>query len=223
MFIYVGTSRPKSKLKIGALLIRFSEPPKSILEPESWFALYKSSHVFLAYPAHPQRGFFMVNEAVTSGVRWVSEPHFTNHVDIQDLWVFDLPEHVYRAVKNYGDLMSGAPYPFLENLGIGIQRVVKWIFREDILNPFDDNERAIKCSELFFRALFNHKPELDILKIKEDLWNEAGEYISADIDSLGVRDTELVLDWLAKHGYCKRAADIEPVQKSSALTSGAAS
>jgi len=220
MFIYVGTSRPKSKLKVGALLIRFSEPPKSILEPENWFALYKSSHVFLAYPAHPQRGFFMVNEAVTSGVRWVSEPHFINHVDIQDLWVFDLPEHVYRAVKNYGDLMSGAPYPFLENLGIGIQRVVKWIFRKDILNPFDDNERAIKCSELFFRALFNHKLELDICKIKEDLWNLKGEYISADIDSLGVRDTELVLNWLVENGYCTKARAIEPVQNSSTLTSG---
>ncbi len=220
MFIYVGTSRPKSKLKIGALLIRFSEPPKSISEPGTWFSLYEASHVFLAYPAHPQRGFFMVNEAVTSGVRWVSEPHFTDHVDIQKLWVFDLPEHVYRGVKNYGDLMSGSPYPFLENIGIAIQRVVKWLFRKDILNPFDNNERAIKCSELFFRALFNHESGLDIMKIKEDLLNLKGEYISADIDSLGVRDTELVLNWLVENGYCKKARAIEPVQKSSALTSG---
>ena len=220
MFIYVGTSRPKSKLKIGALLIRFSEPPKSILEPCNWFSLYEASHVFLAYPAHPQRGFFMVNEAVTSGVRWTSEPHFSDHVDIQDLWVFDLPENIYRGVKNYGDLMSGAPYPFLENIGIAIQRVVKWFFRKDILNPFDDNERAIKCSELFFRALFNHKPELDLMNIKNDLWNLKGEYISSDIDSLGVRDTELVLNWLTEKGYCTKARAIEPVQKSSGLTPG---
>lgn len=221
MKIYVGLSRPKSKLKIGALLIRFAEPPKSILEPKSWFDLYDASHVFLAYPAHPQRGFFMVNEAVTSGVRWTSEPHFTDHVEILHLWVFDLPEPIYRAVKNYGAIMSGAPYPMLENLGIAIQRVVKWVFRKDILNPFDNNERAIKCSELFFLSIFKHEPSLSLDKIKEDLLNLKGEYISSDIDSLGVRDSELVLNWLVEHGYCKRVRAIEPVQNSSGLTGAA--
>lgn len=215
--IYVGLSRPKNPLKIGAGLIRFSEMPKSILEPQTWFTVYGSSHVFLAYPAHSKRPFFKVNEAVGSGVRWVAEGFFVDHVSIQKLYCFELPEYIYRTVKNYGDLMSGAPYPMLENIGIAIQRVVKWLFRKDIANPFDNNERAIKCSELFFRALFNHEPGLDILKVKEDLWNLKGEYLSGDIDSLGVRDTELVLDWLSEKGYCKIARAIEPVQNSSGL------
>lgn len=219
MKIYVGISRPKSKLKVGSLLIRFFEEPKSWLEPRSWFKSYKASHVFLAYPAHATRGFFMVNEAITTGVRWTSESFFVDHALILRLWCFDLPEHVYRGVKNYGDLMSGAPYPILENLGIGLQRIAKW-FGFEIENPWDNNERAIKCSELFFRALFNHDPGLDIMQIKTDLWNEKGEYIPSDIDSLGVRDAELVLDWLKARGYCTPAWSIVPVQNSSAVTSG---
>lgn len=211
MKIYVGLSRPISKLKVGSHLIRFFEAPKSAWEPETWFDLYKASHVFLAYPAHPKRGFFMVNEAVTSGLRWTSESFFLAHADIVDLWVFDLPEHIYRGIKNYGDLMSGGPYPFKENLGIGVQKLVRWFTGQHIANPWDDNERSIKCSELFFRAILNHLIELDYMKIKEDLWNEQGEWISADNDSLGVRDTELVLNWLLKKGYCKKARAIEPV------------
>jgi hypothetical protein len=221
MKIYVGLSRPKSSFKFLALLIRWSETPKSILEPSTWFQVYKASHVFLAYPAHPKRGFFMVNEAVGVGVRWVAEGFFLDHASIQGLYLFDLPENVYRAVKNYGDLMSGAPYPLLENVGIGVQRVVKWLTRKDIANPFDNNASAIKCSELFFRALFNAEESLSLVKVKEDLLNEKGEYISADEDSLGVRDSELVLEWLVERGYCKRVSAIEPVQNSSGLTGAA--
>jgi hypothetical protein len=163
----------------------------------------------------------MVNEAVGSGVRWVSEGFFCDHAAIQGLYVFEMPENVYRAVKNYGDLMSGAPYPLLENVGMGIQRVVKWLARKDIANPFDNNASAIKCSELFFRALFNNEESLSLVKVKEDLLNEKGEYISADEDSLGVRDSELVLEWLVERGYCKRVSAIEPVQNSSGLTGAA--
>lgn len=220
--IYVGLSRPKSPRKIGSALIRFSEIPKSILEPSTWFQIYKASHVFLAYPAHPWRGFFLVNEAKGGGVTWTSEPFFLNHTHIVELYLFELPHEHYRAIKNYGSMMSGAPYPFLENLGIGIQRLVKWFFRKDILNPFDNNERAIKCSELFFRAFFNHRTDLDFMKVKEDLWNLKGEYISGDIDSLGVRDTELVLDWLCEQGHCVKARGIAPVQNSSASIKGVA-
>lgn len=217
--IYVGLSKPKDPKKIGSALIRFSEIPKSVLNPKTWFHVYKASHVFLAYPAHGWRPFYLVNEATGSGVRWVSEPFFADHTCIVELYLFELPIEHYRAVKNYGSMMSGAPYPWLENLGIGLQRLAKWFLRKDIINPFDNNARAIKCSELFFRAFFNHRTDLDFMKIKEDLWNLKGEYISGDIDSLGVRDTELVLDWLCEQGYCVKAQAIAPVQNASGVSS----
>lgn len=217
--IYVGLSKPKDPKKIGSALIRFSEIPKNVFSPKTWFEIYKASHVFLAYPAHAWRPFYLVNEATGSGVRWVSEPFFADHTHIVELYLFELPIEHYRAVKNYGSMMSGAPYPWLENFGIGLQRLAKWFLRKDILNPFDNNARAIKCSELFFRAFFNHRTDLDFMKIKEELWNLKGEYISGDIDSLGVRDTELVLDWLCEQGYCAKARSIAPIQNASGVSS----
>lgn len=199
--LYVGLSRPKT-FKIGSVLIRWAESPKELFNPQSWFALFNSSHVFSLFPAHPRRPFYLVNEAAGTMVRWISQPHFEDHAAILNLYRFEFDEATYRLIRTYGELHAGAPYAFAENIGIAFVRVVKLITGKTIANPFGAGEGIQKCSELIIRNIVSRVAALP--QLRTDLFNERGHVLPSDIEVIGVRDIYEVLEYLADGLVCER-------------------
>lgn len=212
--LYVGLSRSKSRWKIGSFLIRFVETPRSLFNPQSWAALYHSSHAFIVYPAHSNRPFYLVNEAAGAMVRFVSQPHFDDHAQITRLYKFEFDRAVYKRIQTYGELHLGAPYAFLENAGIVLVRLAKLFGGRQILNPFGVGDRAQKCTELVVRNVLSHVVALDELPLA--LLQERGHVLPEDVELIGVRDIEEILEYLADGDLCER------VDVSSALRIGKA-
>jgi hypothetical protein len=191
--LFVGLSRPR-KFKVGSFLIRFVEG--------NWGSLYPASHAFSITPSHPGRPFYLVNEAAGSMVRFVSQPHFEDHAEITALYRFEFDKPTYNLIRTYGELHAGAPYAFLENLGIAFVRVAK-LFGKAIPNPFGSGEGAQKCTELVIRNIVSRVASLKDLQT--DLYNERGHLLPADIESMGVRDIFEILEFLADGNLCERA------------------
>lgn len=202
--LYVGLSRAKAPWKIGSLAIRWFENPRT-WNPITWLGLYKASHVFIAYPSHPDRPFYLVNEAAGHNLRWFAEPYFGGK--IVRLYRFDLDDDVYRAIKNYGSLHSGAPYALLENVGILIAKLFGLK-----KNPFGSGEAEQKCSEFVLRSVLGKLKTIDAADIWAGVLFDFAYKLPADFDLFGVRDAETVLQWLANHGFCAQANQIEEVK-----------
>lgn len=202
--LYVGLSCPHDKKKIGSLLIRWAEATHT-WNPKTWFSLFFASHVFIAYPAHVRRPFYLVNEAAGTMLRWMSEPYFKDHAAIESLYEFEFNEADYREVKNYGSLQSGAPYALKENIGIAWVRLLFW-FNIRVANPFSIGEKAQKCSELALRNVILKKLACEGLGMDAILeaLREINFEFPLDIDMVGVRDIYMALEWMHGKGYCKR-------------------
>jgi len=202
--LFVGLSSPHDKKKIGSLIIRWAEATHN-WNPKTWFQLFFASHVFVIYPAHPKRPFYLVNEAAGTMIRWISEPFFKDHAEILRLYKFEFNEEDYREVKNYGSLQSGAPYALGENLGIAWVRLCFW-FNVRVKNPFVSGEAAQKCSELALRNVVLKKlseRKFGMGKLVEVLREKNFEF-PPDIDTVGVRDIYEALEWMSDEGLCER-------------------
>lgn len=191
--LYVGFSRPHNPLKVGSFLIRWAESV-------SWTSLFDSSHVFVVFPATPARPFYMVNEAAGQMVRWVSQPHFEEHAIVTALYRFEIPIELWRTVELYANLHAGAPYAFLENIGIAAVRVVKFFTGRNVRNPFGAGDGIQKCSELVMRNLIARLIDSD--KLTCGFYEECGRWLPEDVDVLGVRDLREIVDYLATAGLC---------------------
>lgn len=212
--LYVGLSAPDDKKKLGSILIRWAEQPKS-LDPRSWFKLWFASHTFIVFPAHRYRPFYLVNEAAGTSVRWISQPHFEAHAEIVRLYRFKFSRLQYKALKLYGELHSGAPYSFMENVGIGVVRLVKLFTGRTIANPFGSGEGAQKCSELVVRNVvlrFLKEKDLDMKDLSVAVWNERGYALGTDLDTIGVLDIFEILEFMADQGWCARVDADDPMR-----------
>lgn len=222
--LYVGLSSPHDKHKIGSLLIRWAEQPKT-LNPRTWFKLWFASHTFIIFPAHRYRPFYLVNEAAGTQIRWLSQAHFESHAQILKLYKFTFDRLEYKALKLYGEFHSGAPYSFKENIGIAWVRLVKLFTGKTIANPFGAGEGAQKCSELVVRNVFTRvlkEHGLDLKMFSVMLYNERGHLIPADIDSIGVLDIAEALEQMAALGWCERADVNDPMRVEPLCLEGAA-
>lgn len=198
--LFVGFSRAKSKWKIGSILIRWAEAPRSLFSVTSWLSLYRASHVFAVFPKTPGRPFYMVNEAAGTELRFVSQPNFEDHALVTDLYRFEFSDEVYRAIKLYGALHAGSPYAFFENVGIVWVRLVQAFTNKTIPNPFGVGERAQKCSEFVVRNIVERVMPLKTLSV--EVFNDVGYELPADIENIGVRDISVILDYLVRKGLC---------------------
>ena len=212
--LYVGLSAPDDKKKIGSILIRWAEQPKTF-DPRTWFKLWFASHTFIIFPAHHYRPFYLVNEAAGASVRWISQPHFEDHAEIVKLYRFKFPMLEYKALKLYGELHSGTPYSFMENLGIGWVRLVKLFTQKTVRNPFGSGEGAQKCSELVIRNVvlrFLRAKSMDIKELSVAVYNDRGYKLGTDLDSIGVLDIFEVLEYMAGQGWIERVDPNDPMR-----------
>lgn len=198
--LYGGLSKPKSKWKMMATLIRWSEVYHSFKKPSGWFDLFFASHVFTVYPAYSKRNFYMVNHAAGAMIHWLSQPNFEKINEVVSLYRFTLDEAVYRKIRNSAEFQSGDPYAFSENFGIVYARFMLWAFEKKVKNPFGNGGRTQKCSELFLRHVILDLVDWETLK--SGLEAERGYELWQDIDLIGVRDMYEVFEWLSSKGYC---------------------
>ncbi len=213
--LFVGLSAPHDKKKIGSLIIRWAEQPKELLSPSSWFKLWFASHTFIVFPAHRYRPFYLVNEAAGTMVRWIAQPHFEDHAEVVRLYKFKFDRLEYKALKLYGELHSGAPYSFMENVGIAWVRLVKLLTGKTVRNPFGSGEGAQKCSELVMRNVilrFLQPKNIDLKALSILIWNERGYELPTDIDTIGVLDIYEVLELMADAGFCERVPADDPMR-----------
>lgn len=222
--LYVGLSAPHDKKKIGSVLIRWAEQPKT-WNPRTWFKLWFASHTFIIFPAHRFRPFYLVNEAAGTQVRWLSQPHFESHAAILKLYKFTFSRLEYKALKLYGEFHSGAPYSFKENIGIAWVRLVKLFTGKTVANPFGSGEGAQKCSELvvrnvFARVLKSHNLDLKLFSVM--LYNSRGHFFPADIDSVGVLDISEGLEHMVELGWCEAVDVSDPMRVEPLALEGAA-
>lgn len=223
--LYVGLSAPDDKKKIGSIIIRWAEQPKELFNPRTWFKLWFASHTFIVFPAHRYRPFYLVNEAAGTSVRWISQPHFEDHAEVVKLYRFEFDRLEYKALKLYGELHSGAPYSFMENVGIAWVRLVKLLTGRTVKNPFGSGEGAQKCSELVMRNVvlrFLQPKNIDLKALSILIWNERGYELPTDIDTIGVLDIYEVLELMADAGFCERVPADDPMRVEPASMKAAA-
>lgn len=207
--IYLGLSRSKGKLKVGSLLIRWSELYHNFLEPKGWFDLYHSSHVFALHPPHALRPFEMVNHSAGSMVHWLSGPNFRKINHIVSLYKFNVNVDQYHKIKNKADLQCGDKYPFMENVGIVWVRLLYWAFKAAINNPFGTGAKMQKCSELILRNIILEFESFD--DIRQGVFNMFGVMLSRDLDNIGVRDMQFIFDYCETKGYCQKVEGVQIV------------
>lgn len=202
--LYVGLSK-SNPAKIGSVLIRWAESPKKLSDPRTWFSLYHSSHTFILFPKKPNRRFFMVQESAGPGVRWMSQFYFLEHARIIKLYEFTLDKPVYDDVKTYGEQFAGAPYAFMENLGIVCVRLCAMVGIK-IKNPFPGGEALQKCSELVIRNVILRVTGMNAATLSHVVGFERGHIMPTDLDLMGVRDTEEALEMLVERGIVKEVS-----------------
>lgn len=203
--VYVGFSKHKSLWAVMSFLIRWWEEPRS-WNPRTWFDLFFASHVYLIFPATKRRKFYMVSEAAGSSVRYMSQMNFEGHAEILKVYEFRFPKETYDKIRTYSEQYAGNPYALWENVGIVLGR-----FLRRKVNMFSGGEKYQKCSELVLRNAVLRLPEMDFVKVRGIVHDHTGYDILDDIDSIGVRDTYLILEALEAKGVIKELPSFTPL------------
>ena len=192
--VYVGFSKHRHAWALMSFLIRWWEAPKT-RNPLTWFRLFSASHVFLIFPANTRRPFYMVSEAAGSSVRYMSQSNFEGHAEITRVYELRFPKVVYDKIKTYSEQYAGSPYALIENAGIVISRILGRSH-----NIFASGENRQKCSELVLRNAILRLPDMTFEKLIDSVQGECGYRLVPDLDSIGVRDVEVILDSLVRRG-----------------------
>lgn len=211
--LYVGFSRSIVFFRIGSLIIRLAENGNSWKNLKTWFNLFHSSHVFLIYPAHRFRPFYLVSEAAGQQIRFMSQFNFEKHSLITKLYKLEVDLLMYKAIKMYSEIHAGAPYAFLENLGIAWVRIVRLILGRSIANPFGSGEGAQKCSELIIRNVVLRilaAQNIDLNALSIIILKDRKHELPKDIENIGVRDVYEILEWFVTNELAERVENLEP-------------
>jgi hypothetical protein len=68
------------------------------------------------------------------------------HETVEEI-VLDLPSDVVLRLGRVCVDREGKKYSLWQNIGIGIQTLVKWLFNKDIPNYFSDGDKTTNCLE----------------------------------------------------------------------------
>jgi hypothetical protein len=198
--VYVGFSKHRHAWAVMSFLIRWWENPKT-WNPLTWFSLFSASHVFLIFPANSRRPFYMVSEAAGSSVRYMSQQNFEGHASITRVYQMRFAKPTYDKIKTYSEQYAGTPYALFENIGIVISRILG-----RSTNIFAGGEDRQKCSELVLRNAILRLPDMTFEKLIDSVKEECGYTLIPDLDSIGVRDVEVILDSLVRRGIIKEVS-----------------
>jgi hypothetical protein len=155
----------------------------------------------------------------------MSQPHFEDHAAILKLYKFNFELLEYKALKLYGELHSGAPYSFLENLGIAWVRLVQLFTGRTVRNPFGIGEGAQKCSELVMRNVilrFLRSYDIDLDALSLLIYAKEGYHLTLDVDTIGVRDIFIVLEYMADEGLIEKVPVTDAMRVEEPFIIGAA-
>jgi hypothetical protein len=130
-------TKSKKKLAIGSWLIR-----AWTFKPYSHVALKFESRIFKS-PTYYQASDGLVN--------YMSETQFLKKHSIVEKYIIEVEDEDYSKIREACHEEAGAPYGFLQNLGILLADLCGW-FGVQIKNPWKEGRN---CSELLYVHVFS--------------------------------------------------------------------